>query len=176
MQLWQTRTQEDSVCECVKERQKVRDCDARLHSVGGVCMCVISWAQHQLGPLLPDWLDSTAHLDCSLLSLLLNLLSSYTSFPRLPVWGPVLVSLREWEQNSASSRRWRTFQVNHKEGHSLHLCWIRWRPPSVDRVPHQCIHPYTSRSDSEWEERRVSDTNHDSVVLIELWHSLWSPL
>lgn len=165
------------MCECVrvKERRKVRDCDARLHSAGGVCMCVISRAQHQLAPLLPDRLDSTAHLGRSLLSLLLNLLSSYTPSPDSPCG----------VQSSCVFEGVRTEQLKltameNVPGESLRgsqpaPLLNQMRPPNVDGVPHQCIHPYTSRSDSEWEERRVSYTNHDRVVLRELWHSVWSP-
>lgn len=141
---------------CVYERktesERLRCSNACLQSFGGVCMCVISWAQHQLGPLLPDRLDSAAHLCCSPLPLLLNLLSP-TLLPQTPrVGSSPPVSWREWEQNNSSSQRWWAFQVNQTEGQSQHLCWIRRDHPTWIVLQHQWMHPYTSRPDSEREE------------------------
>lgn len=116
-------------------------------------MCVISRVEHQLGPLLPDRLYSTAHLGSSLLSLLFNLLSLLHSVRLFPAWGPLLMSLLDIQNRPTKARRrCRTSQVNRTESISSQYNEIRLDHPvqiHTHTVPHQCMHTYTSRSDSE---------------------------
>lgn len=110
-------TRPSKVCLCVRckrggRREDQTDCEARLQSAGLVCMCVILRVQHQLGPLLPDRLDSPAHWGSSLLSLCVSFdppphpsFSFSLLFPLLLVWGPVLVSPSHRRKSTSRASR-----------------------------------------------------------------------
>lgn len=125
-------------------------------------MCVISRAQHQLGPLLPDRLDSTAHLGSSLLSLLFNLHSLLHSIPLFPAWGPLLMSLLDIHNRTTKAhKRCVTSQVNQPESISSQSAaaaksdWTTQRRfAHIQFHTSACMHTYTSRSDSEKRRKR----------------------
>lgn len=110
-------------------------------------LCVISWAQHHLGPLLPDRLHSAAHLSHSLLSVLLNLLHP-TLPPCLGARYSCVFVIERREYLRCTKKQNIPGEIERGLLQPAPLV-NQTRPPSMDShtefLP-QCMHPYTSRS------------------------------